>query len=76
MRKVKKMKMAEVKTETEIPEEWVSLFLNVADLMDGGFWEDKGTRQRISEAYYRVFETKQGNKIYEDACDDACAKWL
>ena len=54
--------------EKQLPDEFVELFLTIADMCDGEFWENKINRKAVEDAYLKVLNLKLCSKVYEDAC--------
>lgn len=58
-----------------IPLAWQTLFLTVADAVDGGQW-DKRMKEELRAVYERILATRLGQRLYAQAVEQSRAQFM
>ena len=61
-----------VVSNVEVPQEWVELYLTVADICDGAEFDGE-YQDLLNSAYQKIFQTPLGQRLYTEAVEDGSA---
>ena len=58
--------------KSRFPQEWVELYLTVADICDGAEFDGE-YQDLLNSAYQKIFQTPLGQRLYTEAVEDGSA---